>query len=684
MQEAYNDYLYRKRKEAHLRRKEVASSLGVSKFLYHRYERGYSIPTQEVVKKISDLYGEDFSPYLEGEASYPSEIKEKGERAFWEKVRNAFKKRWVKLLAVLLPAISLLNIPAAVVSYHMTDDAYATFYDDHYERIRAKTVELGTPYSDPLGNFNQSIVAYETWIEDDAFFGLIKAPVNPVNIGEMAFSFTYRDYDFSENPNDPGELYRLEYKRGRTFSFSYMDNQSGEYVVQSGERIDEFEYRIDKNDTNMSNPDEVVDYTLLQVAGILGDFFFQALLSDDFEDGYSPFVEEDGLAVSDFYQEVFLVKARGDEKIEIYDGFYCGFAYIGTPIAILLSGLNILFFVLSREKEEKAVPIEGKEPLPPNKRLPFFVGSSAYRVFGSILLLIGSLYILIGLASRFSLTSLVLKRIDGASLLALATSVFFLGVFYLYIIGLRDDFDHPKRLYFRTILFGTIGVAISFAQYFFALSLSYYENRFAMLLLSYMPSNIFISIFWFHLCAMFLFTLPKIIKGKWAKLWRWCSIIPPLLSLILFITNIVTTHFLGKPVEIVSYFFGANRFPYAFVTYCFLFGNYFLRNYFAKRYGEAYLRGDQYSLYKNLTISIPALVIGGLELILFFVPGARAYGFGESIGLLLVAVTMFFYRGYNDKEHLWALIVARSVYGLGIINTYTVTIALAVVFMILA
>ena len=128
----------------------------------------------------------------------------------------------------------------------------------------------------------------------------------------------------------------------------------------------------------------------------------------------------------------------------------------------------------------------------------------------------------------------------------------------------------------------------------------------------------------------------------------------------------MTTHLLGKPVETVSYFFGANRF------------------YFAKRYGGAYLRGDQYSLYKNLTISIPALVIGGLELILFFVPGARAYGFGESIGLLLVAVTMFFYRGYNDKEHLWALIVARSVYGLGIINTYTVTIALAVVFMILA
>ena len=84
----------------------------------------------------------------------------------------------------------------------------------------------------------------------------------------MAFSFTYRDYDFSENPNDPGELYRLEYKRGKTFSFSYMNNQSGEYVVQSGERIDEYEYRIDKNDTNMSNPDEVVDYTLLQAAGI--------------------------------------------------------------------------------------------------------------------------------------------------------------------------------------------------------------------------------------------------------------------------------------------------------------------------------------------------------------------------------------------------------------------------------
>ena len=112
-------------------------------------------------------------------------------------------------------------------------------------------------------------------------------------------------------------------------------------------------------------------------------------------------------------------------------------------------------------------------------------------------------------------------------------------------------------------------------------------------------------------------------------------------------------------------------------------GNFVLRRHWIKKYGAAYLRGDVYAFFKNLTICGPAFFIGAIELILYFVPGARVLGFGECYALLAIAGLMLFYRGYNDKNHLPALISSRIVYAIGLILTYSITIGIAVAYIAL-
>ena len=681
MRESYNDYLYRKRKEAGLHRKEVAARLGVSKFLYHRFERGYSVPKPEVVEKINALYGEDFAPYLVGESSYPGEIKHPDESTFREKVKEAFRKRWIKLVCLLVPLFMLLSIPGAIALHLWSDQAAPSFYSETYTQLRESVCHWGYDYADPLGNSHMSILTYERYEDGNGFYAAVKAPTSEKNIGDMQFVFTMRVDD--ETTLGGVSLVKLQYTKQDRFEFMVIDNQTGEYLIQSGRRLglDEFELTaVKERFTDAEEGFLAGSVDAVRIIAAYADAFFKDFLTDSNDEGL--FAGE-RFPIESFYEDVFLVKEVGDKKLALCNTFYGILAYGGAPLGILLSGVSLTLFLLSREKEEERKEQVGEETLPNNKRLPFLIGTSAFRVLGSLLFLVGSVYILLSLANRFGLVSLLVKRGDPNGLIEFSSNLFFLGVFFLYILGLHDDFSHPKRLYLRTIAFGTIAFAVAVLQSFFGWFIANYENNLVSFLLSYMPANIFMPIFLYHLCALFLFATPEWAKGKLLKFWRWLAILPVLVSLAVFIYGLILKGIGAQQIQTLSYFLGADRFPYSFVTYCYLLGNFVLRRHWIKKYGAAYLRGDVYAFFKNLTICGPAFLIGAIELILYFVPGARVLGFGECYALLAIAGLMLFYRGYNDKNHLPALISSRIVYAIGLILTYSITIGIAVAYIAL-
>ncbi|MCR5490581.1 MAG: helix-turn-helix domain-containing protein [Bacilli bacterium] len=679
MIESYNDYLYRKRKEAGLRRKQVASALGVSMFMYHRFERGYSAPSEEVIKKISDLYGEDFHEHFDGEAGYPAEIKDKGEHAIRQKLKEFYSKLWVRLTFVFLSIAGLACIPASIAIDYANNPAANDFYSQHYEDLQQYTNEYGQPYINPIGNFNQKILP-AVYAEDGySIYCAVKAPIHTENLSDMDFTFIYRVED--ETNRSSRYAFRINYSRGTNFTYTVTDNETGEYIVQTGKRVSREEsviYSTRSYGLDWILEGSAFDFESVDLIAVLGDYYFTDMFNlPDMNLG-----GED--VVVDFFDDILTVKEKGDAIVRKYNIAFSIVAYLGVPIGIMMVVLTILSYVFLNDREVAYTYIEkGDEPLPPNKRLPLFMGASALRIIGSTVLLLGSTYVLLSLANQFGMINMVLTRINGDLLISFASNIFFLGVFFLYILGLSDDFGHPARLYRRTIMFGGIALVISTIQSFFAWQMKYLENGFVDVLLQYLPSNIFVPVFLFHVCALFLFSTPFFVKGKGVKVWRACSLLPVIFSTVVFVLDIVNRVQSGDGIERLSYFIGINRFPYVIATYCFLFGNFFLRKHYSKRYGSAYLRGDLYALRKNLTLCVPALLLGAVELILNFNLPARTLGFGTSYSLLFVAVLMLFYRGHNDKHHVWAAVLSRTIYTVGLVVTYAMTILLAYLYLAL-
>ena len=676
MREPYNDYLYRKRKEAGFHRKDVCRILGVSKFLYHRYERGYSVPKGVVVERISELYGEDFRPYLENESSYPAEIKRTGDTKFLIWLRERFSHLYFRILLVLVPLLTLLSVPAALIVDRANRPADYDFYSADYETIQRKVAEEGRPYIDPLGNFNNRTLAF-TYSDGESFiYASITAPIDPDNIDDMTFLFMMRG-PLSTSSNDNLRL-SFQYTGSNGYEYIAVNNDTADYMVETGYRTGKYEF-VTTNSTVHKMTEEAGDFEFpsSDTIGIAGDMIFTLFFSGSIGGTFSP----GELQFTSMYDDILLTKQKGDDKVLQLMMVYDVLAFAVAPIGIVLASLSLLCYIYLRIDRNKVEALEvGQERIPTNRRFPLIVGASAIRVIGSLLLLLGSTYVLLSIANKFGLISFLFAGVNGEAIQYGALNVFFLGVFFLYILGIIDDFTHQNRLYLRTIVVGGLALGIAVFQSFFSLRLSYLENGVLQMMLSYMPSNIFIPIFMFHLCALFLFATPYFINGKNVRIWRLCSLLPIFFTLGVFVVDQLSTFNVIPRMGALSYFLGSKQYGFIIVTYLFLFGNFFLKNHFKKKYGDLYLRGDTYALCKNLTLCIPALLIGVLDVVFYFIPAMREMGFGDSYSLIFVALLMLFYRGHNDKNHLPAMILSNVVYGIGLAVAYFVTVALSLAY----
>lgn len=676
MREPYNDYLYRKRKEAGLHRIEVCRILGISKFLYHRYERGYSVPKGVVVERISELYGEDFKPYLEKESSYPAEIKRTNDTRLIAWLKKRFTHLYFRVLLILIPVLALCSIPAALIVDRANRPADYGFYSPAYETIQRKVAEEGRPYIDPLGNFNNRTLAFNFSEENTHIYASITAPVDPDNIDDMMFLFMLRGPYSSTSENNL--RLSFQYIGSNRFEYIAVNNDTAEYLVETGYRASEYDFIVTSSVTNKIAEGEAnFDFPRPDTIGLAGDMIFSLFFNGTIGESFKP----GELDISSMYEDVLLVKEKGDNKVLHLCFVYDVLSFIVAPIGIVLATISLICFVYLQIDRSKEVLLEvGKEDVPTNRRLPLLVGSSAIRVIGSLLLLLGSTYVLLSIANRFGLISFLFAGVNGDAVQYGALNVFFLGVFFLYILGIIDDFTHQDRLYLRAIVVGGLALGIAVFQSLFSLRISYLENGVLQMVLSYVPPNIFVSIFMFHLCALFLFATPHFVNGKSIRVWRVCSIIPVMFTLGVFVVDQLSNFGVIPAMGALSYFLGSDQYGFIIVTYLFLFGNFIIKNYYKKKYGDLYLRGDIYALNKNLTLCIPALIFAVLDIVFYFIPVMRDMGFGDSYSLFFVALLMLFYRGHNDKNHLPALVLSNFVYGLGLVIAYFFTVALSLAY----
>lgn len=679
MRQAFNDYLYNLRiKKGFTSVKKFAKEIGVSAFRYGSYERGYLQPNAKDKAKIEAYSGESLDPYLVGKSSYPAPMKPKKTQVF-HGLAKLFTNKIARIVTYVLMGIGLLCIPASIIINSYNDTKHHAYYDQNYVEIYNKVKEEGTFTIDILGFFDKREISY---VEEGFCYVTVKAPVSEYGMKEIYYEATIRNLY---------ERYDIKYKNANNVTFIMSDNQTGEYWSYRTTRIDANTLRsgtfsnayhkdkwtpqICKNFVNNELP------TLITKT----DGLFARLFSTKF-----------GKENVDFYNDILLVKKKGDTIQNNLSTAFNITAFIGIPIGIISLALILLWWLymypekmMTLEVNENSVEQETEHkyhPLPTNKtHLHFFMGEEAIRIIGVVLLIFGSVRSILALVTQAGFLSLIDRSFNATELLNISVNIFFLGIFLNYITEM-DSLNDEKRLFRNIVIYGLLFLTIGGIQTAAVSQLDYLGNGIIYTLEAQLPNNIFGMIFLYFLTAVFLYYLPKKFEGKkgLTLMWRWFSLIPVLMvfSLYLFIQYFPTLFGYDTP-KYLAYFFGAERLPFAVLTFIYLFGTYFLRRYYYRKYGEknakTFFYGNRYLNIKNFIIVAGAIGLFITELTFLLMIPDNKFGFGQSLYIGLIAPLFIFFRPRNGNRNTGTSIVSSALYVMAIVIYYSLTIGLLII-----
>ena len=681
MRQAFNDYLYHLRLQNGFDSpKKFAKKLGISPFKYGCYERGYLQPKGKEKAIIEEFTGESLDPYLTGRSSYPASMKPKKNQVF-HGLSKLFKNRIARIITYVIAGIGILCIPAAAIIDYRNDSKRYNFYDDNYVEIYNKVKKEGTFTIDIAGYFDKREISM---VESGVYYVTVKAPVSQIGMTEIYFEATLRD----EN-----ERYDIKYKNANSISFVMSDNGTGEYWSYHTERTGETTF----SSGTVSNYHYKSKWNANTTKAFIQNVFPKLIVDCDglftklFQDRF-------GKPNIDFYNDILVVKKHGDIIQNNLTTAYNITAFIGLPLGIIAVAMILLWWLymypekmltlqvheLSKEEEEHNEQ-QKHQPLPTNKiKIPFFVGENAIRVIGVILLFLGSVRTIFAILAKMGILSLLDRTFNAGVLLNVFVNIFFLGVFLNYITEM-DSLNDEHRLFRNLVVYGLLFITIGVIQTCAVIQLDYMGNGIIYSLEAQLPNNIFGLVFLFFLTAVFLYYLPKRFEGKkkLTLMWRWFSLLPVIAVFSLyFLIQFVPTLFGFNTPKYVAYFFGAERLPFAVLTFIYLFGTYFLRKYYYRKYGlknaKIFFNGDRYIYIKNFILVAGAIGLAIAELVFYIMLPNNAFGFGQSIYIAVVALLFAFFKPRNGNRNIGTSILSSGLYIMAIIVYYSITIALVV------
>ena len=681
MRLAFNDYLYRLRVEKGFSSpKKFAKELGISAFKYGCYERGYLQPKGKEKDIIEKYTGESLDPYLVGRSSYPAPMKPKKNQVF-RGLSKLFKNRIARIITYVIAGLGILCIPAAAIIDYRNDSKRYNFYDANYVEIYNKVREEGTFTIDLAGYFDKREISI---VESGVYYVTVKAPVSQYGMTEIYYEAVLR--------NDL-ERYDIKYKNANNISFTLSDNGTGEYWSYHTERTGQSTFKSG----TISNSHYLNKWNGTTAKAFINDSFSK-LISDCDTLFEKLFTEKFDKPNINFYNDVLTVKKHGDTIQNNLTTAYNITAFIGLPLGVIALAMILLWWLymypekmltmevheLSKEQEEQSEH-QKHAPLPNNKiRLSFFVGENAIRVIGVILLFLGSVRTIFAILAKMGVLTLLDRTFNTGAMLNVFVNVFFLGVFMNYITEM-DSLNDEHRLFRNLVVYGLLFITIGIIQTCAVIQLDYMGNGIIYSLEAQLPNNIFGLVFLFFLTAVFLYYLPKKFEGKkkLTLMWRWFSLLPVIAVFSLyFLIQFVPTLFGYSTPKYVAYFFGAERLPFAVLTFIYLFGTYFLRRYYYRKYGvknaRVFFNGDRYIYIKNFILVAGAIGLGISELVFFIMLPNNAFGFGQSIYIAIIAPLFALFKPRNGNRNIGTSIVSSGLYITAIIVYYSITIALVV------
>lgn len=658
---SYNYFLYETRKKRDISRLKFARFLGIGLTRYRMIENGYLKPNAEDVKKISAALEIDYSQYLEGESSYPTEIPEKEQRALSRFLYNLLGKKWLR---ITLGALSFLFIGA--FAFGLSAERYVS---NHSEQYYAESVIRFNQALQEKGKTNISLAGELTYPQISA--KTVDDEENTEKLVQISGSYTANNYDFRFKEFYWTDTYRLE------FSFTNVSNGGSDYYLHY------FDYETSIDYMGIATVGDTISvYIFLDEAPAFVEAGIKAYLeANDINDDFNNLIHDQLSLDYDFRDEVVTPLKEGNEKIYRKSLIYWSIYIIGLVFGILsLFGTAFALIYGQSDKEQKIfhhgdeliIGSRSAKPFKNDFRFFPFLPETLIEIIGILLVAFGSLRVIMLATSLVEYSSDVVAASTGELL-----SIQMLGMFLLYFVDF-DLFMDDRRVLRNIVLYALMFLGIYFVEASVLTGIRDSKSLIANFVRLLNVPNPFGSVCCYFSLMAFLFFTPKRIKTKRGLILYRCLAVLPIAYTITAWFIFHGDYFFKWDMSNLwfRYFFDSERLPFSILAIAYLVGLFFLRLFFKLKYGEEgaqrYFHGNRFLLLKNAWACLVVLAVWIIELRFSGNASLHKIGIGNNVGLIILIPFLFFYHPHKGPRNLPVDYTTLFLYFAALIYAYVI------------
>ncbi len=665
---SYNRYLYDLRMKRGISLKELSEQTNIRAGNLEAYEDGYRVPRYKDLEKLSLYYGEDlFIPVFYETNSLPDPVVHK-EAAGVRAADFLFTRKYT---AHTLYVILALSVILALIGAWMKIEVVGkqeSAYGAAYTELRTEVLEDGDWHAGLIGGKNKKESAR---YEEDGSFSL------------MIFNGgSYYDSEFYVTKRSYYSWYTFNFGEGTSknkVSISGFD-YFGAYVTAEAKMNEAGELTITKMTWAGDPVTDEEDSELIDAAKNAINMYWPQAYAEMNE--HISEVSGEQRTIHD----VLKARSAGANREKILNALCYVLIYlsivtgVGTLCTLLYRKLysikpgDVYYVSLKKRVREE---LTGDIYFAPRIREGFIVG------LGVLLIMLGSvryLSLFVPQIWEFSLFGLNADQLAKA-----AEQSFFAGMFLISIIDM-DIFSSDRRM-IRTMVFSfgawlIIGLTGMITIRMFLSD----AGSIVGIADQYLPGNFFLVYALLYAAALMLYYTPE-----WAKkrrrntvIWRLLSLVPVLLIILTYLIGNAARPLFGITLSAEAVLFLPSKFfPFALTSIFCLYVTYFLRVYYARKYGmrraKYFLDGNKFQMIKNFFICLVVLFVGLCEYLFRNNALMGLLGIGGNYYIVfLIPLLLFYHRHLGDRNGKLDVIL-RVMYYISIAAYFSMTALVLVV-----
>lgn len=679
---SYNLFLYEKRNELGLTKREFAKMLGINYLKYRVIEDGYIKPNKKDIESISKALDIDFSFYMQPHLTYPDTIPDKPKRKLTIWAYDFIGSLVIRLTIIVF---FILSVGAVIASIILTD-IYETHSKDYHEEkvvnVYNGVLAYGSVTIDLLDSFIRREIYEETKVDRNgkqelAKLVTIKAHLNDRRISDTEFKIDYWEDDYRItltftatssiilNTSTPfSRLYTTP-----TILARYVDYASTDYyeIEYSETARNEFATKVKKQQvtTEYSKLEEAMEIADQRISTYNEDL--EKLISDKLGYHY------------DLYEDIMKGILRTNKIIKVWENIIEAM-YLGGVLFTLLSLFALAYSILFGTKNgvgpeysmnDDYLYQKKKSTLKINKDIRFtpVIPETALEIIGIIIILISSIRMLFYFSFALGNTYVSYETIQISN--EIFMPLFYIGMFLLYFIDF-DKFIGDKRAIRNIFMYVLLFIGLYMSEMYL---ISFIKSKdsviFNFIDLFTLP-NMFLSIAMYFVLMYFLFFTPRFLNTrKKLIVFRCLSLIPTILLAFTYVTFKAANAYWGWNLSTeFLYLFDSERVSFSILCIFYLYGLFFLRLFYKKKYGAAeanrYFNGNRFIMQKNIMMCIILLLVAGVEFMLKDNTVARKLGFGMNYYIIFLIPLVLFYHPHKGERKVALDILMSALYMLAV------------------